>query len=236
MKSEKKIIAIICARSGSKGLKNKNLKLFNKKPLIYYPINAALKSGVIDDVLVTTDSEKIAKVAKKYGAEVPFLRSKKLSGDFATTENTLKDALLRYERLKRKKYDICVFLTATDIFRKIEWIKDCVKILKTNKNFDSVFSGHKTHKNFWIYEKNKWMRVKPFMKFYASRQIKKSVVREDTGLACASRAFLWREGKRIGDKVKILLNNDSFTSLDIHNLEDFKLAEYAYKLRYQNKS
>ena len=80
------------------------------------------------------------------------------------------------------------------------------------------------------------MRVKPFMKFYASRQIKKSVVREDTGLACASRAFLWREGKRIGDKVKILLNNDSFTSLDIHNLEDFKLAEYAYKLRYQNKS
>ena len=64
-------------------------------------------------------------------------------------------------------------MTATDIFRKIEWIKDCVKILKTNKNFDSVFSGHKTHKNFWIYE-NKWMRVKPFMKFYASRQIKKS--------------------------------------------------------------
>ena len=75
MKSEKKIIAIICARSGSKGLKNKNLKLFNKKPLIYYPINAALKSGVIDDVLVTTDSEN-CKSCKKIWSRSALLRSK----------------------------------------------------------------------------------------------------------------------------------------------------------------
>ena len=73
------------------------------------------------------------------------------------------------------------------------------------------------------------------MKIYASRQIKKSILREDTGLSCASRAYLWRKGRRIGDKVKILSNDDSFTSLDIHNLEDFKLAEYAYKLRYGNR-
>lgn len=235
MTTKQKVIAIIPARSGSKGLKNKNLKLFNKKPLISYPINAAISSGVIDTVLVTTDSNKIAKIAKKYGAEVPYLRSRKLSGDLATTENTLKDALLKYEKFKNIKFDICVFLTATDIFRKIQWINDCVKILKTSKKYDSVFSGHKTHKNFWIFENKKWKRLRSFMKVYASRQVKKSILREDTGLSCASRAHLWRKGKRIGDKVKILPNSDSFTSLDIHNLEDFKLAEYAYKLRYQKK-
>jgi CMP-N,N'-diacetyllegionaminic acid synthase len=231
MHLKKKVIAIICARSGSKGLKNKNLRIFNGKPLIYYPIDAAIKSGVIDNIVVTTDSRKIAKVAEQYGAEVPFLRSKKLSGDYATTETTLKDALLRYEKLKDIKFDICVFLTATDVFRKIEWLKDCVKILKSTKKYDSVFSGHKTHKNFWILEKKKWVRVKPFMKVYSSRQIKKSIVREDTGIACASKAFLWRTGRRIGDRVKILINDDSFTSLDIHNIEDFKIAEYAYRIR-----
>ncbi len=233
MKSKQKVIAIIPARSGSKGLKNKNLKLFNKKPLIFYPINAALKSGVVDTVLVTTDSKKISKIAKQYGAEVPFLRPKKFSGDLATTEVTLKDALIKYEKLNKIEFDICVFLTATDIFRSVEWIKDCVNFLKTNKNYESIFSGHKTHKNFWIFDKKKWVRLKPFMKIYASRQIRKSIVREDTGLSCASRSYLWRKGRRIGDKVKIITNDDSFTSLDIHNLEDFKLAEYAYKLRYK---
>jgi CMP-N,N'-diacetyllegionaminic acid synthase len=235
IKRRRKVIAIICARGGSKGLKDKNIKLFDKKPLIFYPIDAAKKSGVVDAILVTTDSKKIANIAKKYGAEVPFLRSKNFSGDFATTEDTLKDALKRYETLTSQRFDICVFLTATDVFRDIGWIQKCVKILKNNNKYQSVFSGHATHKNFWIFEKNKWTRLKPFMKIYASRQIKKIIAREDTGLACASRASLWRSGRRIGDKVKILINNDSFTSLDIHNIEDFKIAEYAFKMRKNKK-
>ena len=65
-----------------------------------------------------------------------------------------------------------MFLTATDVFRKVEWIKDCVKILKSNKKYESVFSGHKTHKIFGFLKK-KWSRLKPFMKIYASRQVKK---------------------------------------------------------------
>ena len=69
------------------------------------------------------------------------------------------------------------------------------------------------------------------MKTYASRQIRKPIVREDTGLTCASRARLWRNGKRIGDKVEILLNDDSFTSLDIHTKDDLKLAKAALKIK-----
>ena len=91
-----KIICIIPARGGSKGIKLKNLRKVCGKPLIYYPIAAAKKSKVCDKILVSTDSHKIAKVAKKYGADVPFLREKKLSGDRVTTELTLKKALLSY--------------------------------------------------------------------------------------------------------------------------------------------
>ncbi len=77
-----KVICIIPARGGSKGLKNKNIRKINNKPLIYYPIKAALKSKVCDKIVVTTDSKNIAKLSKKYGAEVPFLRKKKICKRF----------------------------------------------------------------------------------------------------------------------------------------------------------
>ena len=72
---------------------NKNIKLVDGKPLIYYPIKAAQKSGVVDKIIVSTDSHKIASIAEKYGAEIPFIRPKKFSGDLTTTEDTLKYSL-----------------------------------------------------------------------------------------------------------------------------------------------
>tara|TARA_B110000259_G_C13965209_1_gene382360 strand:- start:111 stop:818 length:708 start_codon:yes stop_codon:yes gene_type:complete len=231
-----KTVCIICARSGSKGIKNKNLKFVDGKPLIFYPIKAAQMSGVIDNIIVSTDSKKIASYAKKIGAEVPFLRPKKLSGDLTTTEATLKYSLLRYEEIKNQKFDICVFLTATDIFRKVSWITKSVKMLKLNKELESVFSGHKTHKNFWELKNNKWVRLKSWMRNYSSRQVRKHIVREDTGLACASRAYLWRNGRRIGDKVEIIQNNAPFTSIDIHESVDLKMANFAMKIWKKNLS
>ncbi len=74
----KKIVCIIPARGGSKGLKLKNVRLLNKKPLIYYPIDYAQKSNIKMDIFVSTDSARIASVAKKFGADVPFLRKKKI--------------------------------------------------------------------------------------------------------------------------------------------------------------
>ena len=66
---------------------------------------------------------------------------------------------------------------------------------------------------------------------YSSRQTKQTIVREDTGLVCASRAYLWREGRRIGDRVEIIINNDDLTGIDIHNEEDLKLAQAALNIR-----
>jgi CMP-N,N'-diacetyllegionaminic acid synthase len=230
IKKKHKVICIICARGGSKGLINKNLKKILNKPLIYYPINAAIKSRVINKIIVSTDSKKIAKISKYYGAEVPFLRPKKISGDFATTEETLKHALLETEKIFKVKFDICVFLTCTDIFRKVSWIRRAVNLLKKNKKLDSVFAGSITHKNFWELNNNKWKRIKSWMKIYSSRQVRKKIVREDTGIACATRSKFWRKGRRLGNNVDIIVNNSTFTGIDIHNILDLKLARYAIKL------
>ena len=78
-----KSIAIIPARSGSKGLKDKNIKLLSGKPLIAYSIESALESGLFDEVMVSTDSEQYAQIAREYGAKVPFLRSEKTASDTA---------------------------------------------------------------------------------------------------------------------------------------------------------
>ena len=225
------IVTFIPARGGSKGLKKKNLKLLAGKPLISWPIQYALKSKYINEVVVTTDDDEIAKVAKEFGAKIPFIRPDNISGDLATTEDTLKHALIEYEKLYNK-VDLCVFLTCTDIFRKPEWIDEAIEIMIDNPNLESVFSGNKTHKNFW--QKNefgKWERLKDWMSSYSSRQVRRYVVREDTGLCCVSKSFLWREGKRIGNNVEILENNDFLTAVDIHTLEDLKIAEILLKMR-----
>ena len=115
-------------------------------------------------VVVSTDSIKIASVAKKFGAKVPFIRPKKLSGPLATTEKSLQHALINYEKLIGKKFKICVFLTATDIFRKVYWIDKCVDYLHKNKKIESVFFGYKTSKNYWEYKNGKWIRLKKWMR------------------------------------------------------------------------
>jgi CMP-N-acetylneuraminic acid synthetase len=226
------VICIICARGGSKGLPRKNLKMLDGIPLVARPIMHALQSGVIGTVLVSTDDQEIAEVARAYGAIVPFIRPKELAEDLTTTEDTLQHALVTYEEMINKKFEVGVFLTCTDIFRNSEWIRQAVDKLRESEELESVFSGHITHKNFW--ERNSdgaWTRLRPWMSLYSSRQVRKPIIREDTGLVCASRAWLWREGKRLGDIVDIIINSDDFTSIDIHEEDDLKLAEFALSIR-----
>lgn len=229
---DSRVICIICARGGSKGLPRKNLQLLGGLPLIARPIIHARESGVVDTVIVSTDDPEIEEVARSHGAEVPFLRPPELAGDLSTTEETIRHTLLEYERLTSSQFDIGVHITATDIFRNPDWIRQAVETLRERSEIESVFCGHSTHKNFWEQKPDgSWERLRPWMATYSSRQIRTSIVREDTGLACASRAWLWREGRRIGDKVEIIVNNDDFTGIDIHVKEDLELAEAALKIR-----
>ena len=97
---KKNIWAIIAARSGSKSIRDKNIKLLNKKPLIAYTIISAIKSRVFKKILVLTDSIKYAKIAKKYGAEIPFIRPKEISQDLST-DNELYQFLIKFLDKKR---------------------------------------------------------------------------------------------------------------------------------------
>ena len=153
-KKQPNVICIIPARGGSKGLKLKNLQKVNNQPLLYYPIKSALKSQVCDHIFVSTDHLAIFNTAKKLGANVPFLRKKIFSGDRVSTEDTLRDALLSYEKYVGIKFDICVFLTCTNIFRDFTYIKKAVDILKTKPKIDSAFVVTKIYKHFWCKKKN----------------------------------------------------------------------------------
>jgi N-acylneuraminate cytidylyltransferase len=108
-----KKIAIITARGGSKRIPGKNIKEFCGKPILAYSIEAALKSELFDTVMVSTDDEKIAEIAVQYGAEVPFYRSEKTSGDFATTNDVLLEVLEEYEK-RGEHYELgcCIYPTA----------------------------------------------------------------------------------------------------------------------------
>lgn len=223
-----KTICIIPARGGSKGLPRKNIKMLAGRPLINWPIRAALASQVVDRVFVTTDDEEIAECARVAGADVPFLRPAEFADDLTTTEATLQQALISYEAHVGEAFAICVFLTATDVFRTTGWITEAVQVLSDNPALESAFAVHQTTKNYW--HKNKdgdWERVLPWMREYSSRQVREKIYREDTGQACASRAQLWRDGRRIGDRVHLMPNALTETSIDIHTDFDLFLAEKA---------
>ena len=225
-------ICIIPARGGSKGLPRKNTLLLGEEALITRVVKDALAAEVADAVVVTTDDEEIAELAIKAGAEVPFLRPPEISGDLATTEETLRHALIEYEAIVNVKFDTALFLTATDVFRKLEHIREVVKRLHANPKLESVFVGYKTHKNFWeLNEGGQYERIKSWMASYSSRQIRKPIYREDTGLGCASRAWLWRQGRRIGDAIDIVINEDELSNIDIHTSEDLELANAALNIR-----
>jgi len=109
----KQSIAIIPARGGSKRIPGKNVKAFCGKPMIAYSIQAALDSGVFDEIMVSTDSAEIAQTAVSYGANVPFLRSDKTADDFATTSEVLLEVIDQYEKRKVSfTYACCIYPTA----------------------------------------------------------------------------------------------------------------------------
>lgn len=109
----KNAIAIITARGGSKRIPRKNIKEFCGKPIIQYSIEAALTSGIFDEVMVSTDDEEFAEVARSAGAKVPFLRSEKTSNDFATTSDVLMEVLEEYKKMGQEfAYTCCIYPTA----------------------------------------------------------------------------------------------------------------------------
>ena len=133
-----KNLAIIPARSGSKGLVDKNIRLLDGKPLLAYSIRAALDSGMFDTVMVSTDSEKYAEIARERGAEVPFLRSAETSSDKASSWDTVAEVLDNYEKLGRT-FDTLMLLQPTSPLRKAQSIRDAYSEME-EKDANSIVS------------------------------------------------------------------------------------------------
>lgn len=223
MTKKSNIVCLIPARGGSKGLPRKNIRLLAGKPLIAYSIEAAQDCPLIDRVIVSTDDDEIADAAKKYGAEIPFKRPTELAADDATTESVLQHAVLWLEQVEKYRVDIVVFLQPTDIFRKEWMLRTVIERLLEEPAIDSAFVAFETHKNFWRNRDGNPVRLMDIP--YGPRQKREHVYREDTGIACATRASFIKEGRRLGPRVSIVANSDPASCIDIEDEFTFWLAE-----------
>jgi CMP-N,N'-diacetyllegionaminic acid synthase len=221
--SRAKTVCIIPARGGSKGLPRKNVLPLAGKPLIAYSIEAAKGCDLIDRVILSTDDPEIADVARRHGAEVPFMRPAELAVDTATTEGVLQHAIQWLDEKEGYRADIMVFLQPTDIFRKKWMLRGVIQKLLDDPNLDSALVAYETHKNFWRIQNGTPARLADIP--YGARQKREHVYREDTGIACATRADFVRQGKRLGPRVAIVPNDHTETFIDIEDDFTFWLAE-----------
>ena len=132
-----KNLCIIPARGGSKRIPRKNIKPFMGKPIMAYSIEAALKSGLFDEVMVSTDDEEFAEVARQYGASVPFLRSEKTSNDYATTIDVLQEVVDMYKQ-QGEEFDLLCCLYSTAPFVTSERLKEAYDFI--NEDVDACFT------------------------------------------------------------------------------------------------
>ena len=202
-----KILCTICMRSESKGVKNKAYRKINGFPLFYYTLSVAQKSKIFDEIVISTDSEKIARMCKKYNANIFFLRSKKLAKDNTPKIDVIKDALLKAEKYYNTNFD-CIFdLDITSPLRKISDLENAFEIFKKNKS-DNLFSITSSKKNpyFNLIEKknNKVFLVKN-SKSYFSRQKAPKVFDMNASI------YIWRRN--------ILINNNSLFLENTHTYE-----------------
>jgi len=230
----KKIIAVIPARSGSKGLKNKNIKHLNGHPLLAWSISACRKTKLIDYVLVSSDSKKYAKIAKKYNAEVPFLRPKNISKGSSTNYEMINHVLLELNKIKIIP-EIIVHINPTTPLRDPKVIDKAIKYFLRRKNkFHSLRSVHEmsetAYKTFKINDKK---FLKPILKkvqfldkVNMPRQNFKKTYAANGVVDIYSVAFIKKHKMLLGSKVIPFIT--PFTP-EVDNIDDFKHLEYQVK-------
>ncbi|MDC0525218.1 pseudaminic acid cytidylyltransferase [Pelagibacteraceae bacterium] len=221
-------IAIIPARGGSKRVPKKNIRLFKKIPAIGRVISILKKSKIFDIIIVSTDSPEIAEVAKKYKAEVPFLRPKNLSGDFATTQSVIKHSI---KWLNNKsiypKYVCCVYSTA--FFLKPKDLLNGFKVLKKGK-YKFIFAAAKdivtAYKSF---EKN--LEDLKFLsnKFQQKRTQDIRDTYHDSGQFYLAESKNWLSEKSILGKKSFIVEIPRERDHDIDTLRDWEIAEKSFK-------
>ncbi|WP_353663237.1 acylneuraminate cytidylyltransferase family protein [Hydrogenimonas sp. SS33] len=224
-----KPLCTICARGGSKGVKNKNIRPIAGKPMIGYTIEQARQSGLFDHVVVSTDSDAIAETAEEYGAEVFFRRSEELSSDTAGKLDVIKDAFLRSEEYYGTRFEAIVDLDATSPLRDTKDILEAWRIF-TEGDFENLITAMPSRRSPYF----NLIEVTPDGNVTLSKKLEKQIVRrQDAPKTYDMNAsiYIWKR--------RALLQNDSLflpktglyvmpeeRSIDIDSELDFEFVEF----------
>jgi len=222
-------LAIITARIGSKRIPKKNIRDFCGRPILCYSIEAALNSGVFDEVMVSTDSEEVEKLAKQYGASVPFLRSKKTSDDFATTADVILEVLDGYKKLGYE-FDKVFGIYPTAPFVTAEKLKHAMELLieKNAKKVMPVTAFSAPPQRGYIMKGNFLAMKHPENANKRSQDLEKMYHDAGQFYGYDTKAFLELKGQIWEDVVPLVMPESEVQ--DIDNEEDWKIAELKYKL------
>lgn len=225
-----KNLAIIPARAGSKGIKDKNIKLLNGKPLMSYTIETAIESKIFDEVMVSTDSKEYANIAKEYGAKVPFMRSGELSNDTASSWDVIRNVIDKYKEID-KEFDTVALLQPTSPLRVAQDIVDGYKLMN-DKSANSVIGVCEVdHSPHWMNTLPEDNSMKNFInpKFIGLPRQKLDIYYRINGALYIIKIEYLMKTHNIYENKSYALIMDKIRSIDIDEEIDFKIAESLIK-------
>lgn len=239
LNSNNNLIALIPARSGSKRLKHKNIIKISEHPLIAYSINSAKKSKLFHKIYVLTDSIKYAKIAKYYGAEVPFLRKKKDSG-FKSPDFIWLQSLKKFLIKNKISHSHFFILRPTNPFRTSNTIKRAWKEFKKSKNAESLRAVETVNQHpgkMWVLKNN---YIKPFMigkinrqPFFNSQLSSLPKIFVQNASLEISNFDVVHKYKTITGKKIVPFFTKNYEGFDVNNLEDMKYLKFL--IYYKNE-
>ena len=224
-------IAVIPARGGSKRIPRKNIKLFHGLPVIAYAIKAAKESEVFDEVFVSTDDEEIAEIAKSFGAKIPWLRSKDLSGDNVTTIRVIQDAVKKLKTNLIGLENLCCIYPATPLLKPSS-LSQGLKILD-NGDWSYVFSALKASNSpqrYFSLGKSKEVEML-FPEFEATRTQDLATTYLDAGQFYWGKMSAWESGLPIFSSNSTIIELSNESAVDIDTPEDWYEAERLFELQ-----
>ncbi len=227
----KKGLCIIPARGGSKRIPRKNIKEFLGKPIISYSIQAALESDLFDEVIVSTDDEEIAKIATKYGAKVPFMRSAENSNDFATTIDVLIEVLSQYKSPPLGVGGCCCCIYPTAPFVTAKTLQSAYNQL-IEGNFDSIYPVQKFGfpiQRAVVFQDNKIAWMNPENAMIRSQDLVPTY--HDAGQFYFFKTDILLEQRTILTENSSAIVISEMDAQDIDNEEDWRMAELKFQLR-----
>ncbi len=229
-----KKLAIITARGGSKRIPRKNIKTFVSKPIIAYSVEAALGSGVFDEVMVSTDDEEISSIAKEYGANVPFLRSEATSNDYATTADVITEVLGEYEK-RGLHFDIACCIYPTAPFITPARLKESVlKLEESDADTLIPVVGFSYPPQRALVIENDRLEFK-YPEYLSARSQDLVKHYHDAGqfYVFKTDAFSVNKNLMVGNIIPMIL--DEMEVQDIDTLQDWELAELKYEMLHRKK-